>query len=395
MAKLKIELKQHTPLIHFQSEQPGAILRATEVKPKLDKFLKKYAFPGGFEEYKQYLIGYKTDKKDKIEDFGDKQAFDYKLRIYTENPNKIQKINIKGGMQALYFAGRSNNGNVKGILTNEDIILEFFTFHKGLMEIIKNNIEEFFCINNFGTRQNKGFGSFYLKKPINEVDKLIDRICTHDKTNIYLNIKYNKGDYFQIFEDISVIYPLMKSGLNFPKWPKSYHKSFLFKYMLNKDIGNEKRFIKENFFSPWKRIENDNKEKRYVRAMLGICDGIEFRDSERTGKVKYNSNIERFQSPILFKIINNELFIIPKKIPKEMFYNKFKFSNEFKSGRESKVNKEIIYTPKENEFNLENFLSGFADYFNNHIKVSNVNNVFENKIRKAKLRRIDIKQVVK
>ncbi|MCS4521189.1 hypothetical protein JTS97_01385 [Clostridium botulinum] len=72
------------------------------------------------------------------------------------------------------------------------------------------------------------------------MDKLIDRICTHDKTNIYLNIKYNKGDYFQIFEDISVIYPLMKSGLNFPKWPKSYHKSFLFKYMLNKDIGNEK-----------------------------------------------------------------------------------------------------------------------------------------------------------
>lgn len=38
-----------------------------------------------------------------------------------------------------------------------------------------------------------------------------------------------------------------------------------------------------------------------------------------------------------------------------MFYNKFKFSNEFKSGRESKVNKEIIYTPKEDEFNLENF----------------------------------------
>lgn len=44
MAKLKIGLKQHTPLIHFQSEQPGAILRATEVKSKLDKFL-KICFP--------------------------------------------------------------------------------------------------------------------------------------------------------------------------------------------------------------------------------------------------------------------------------------------------------------------------------------------------------------
>lgn len=97
MAKLKIQLKQHTPLIHFQSEQPGAILRATEVKPKLDKFLKKYAFPGGFEEYKQYLIGYKTNKKDKIEDFGDKQAFDYKLRITNVKNRKEEDIeNVNG-----------------------------------------------------------------------------------------------------------------------------------------------------------------------------------------------------------------------------------------------------------------------------------------------------------
>ena len=42
--KIKFTLKQHTPIIHFQSEQAGATLRATELKPKLDKFLKKYAF---------------------------------------------------------------------------------------------------------------------------------------------------------------------------------------------------------------------------------------------------------------------------------------------------------------------------------------------------------------
>ncbi|HIC77953.1 MAG TPA: hypothetical protein EYP02_02105, partial [Sulfurovum sp.] len=41
MSKFKLEfsLKQHTPLIHFQSEQFGATLRATELKPKLDRFL--------------------------------------------------------------------------------------------------------------------------------------------------------------------------------------------------------------------------------------------------------------------------------------------------------------------------------------------------------------------
>ena len=36
MKTLKVTLKQHTPLIHFQHEQYGATLRASEVKPKLD-----------------------------------------------------------------------------------------------------------------------------------------------------------------------------------------------------------------------------------------------------------------------------------------------------------------------------------------------------------------------
>ena len=37
--KLSFTLRQHTPMIHFQADQPGATLRATELKPKLDKFL--------------------------------------------------------------------------------------------------------------------------------------------------------------------------------------------------------------------------------------------------------------------------------------------------------------------------------------------------------------------
>ncbi|MEG1106971.1 MAG: hypothetical protein RSE20_09570, partial [Eubacterium sp.] len=37
--KKVIHLTQITPLIHFQSEEPGACLRASEVKPKLDRFI--------------------------------------------------------------------------------------------------------------------------------------------------------------------------------------------------------------------------------------------------------------------------------------------------------------------------------------------------------------------
>jgi hypothetical protein len=38
MAKLIVKLEQHTPLIHFQHTQDGATLRATEFKPRFDKF---------------------------------------------------------------------------------------------------------------------------------------------------------------------------------------------------------------------------------------------------------------------------------------------------------------------------------------------------------------------
>ena len=35
-------LKAHSPLIHFQYDSNGATLRATEVKPKLDRYILKH-----------------------------------------------------------------------------------------------------------------------------------------------------------------------------------------------------------------------------------------------------------------------------------------------------------------------------------------------------------------
>lgn len=37
--KLKVQLEAQSPMIHFQYDQAGATLRASEVKPKLDRFL--------------------------------------------------------------------------------------------------------------------------------------------------------------------------------------------------------------------------------------------------------------------------------------------------------------------------------------------------------------------
>ncbi|MEZ4966906.1 MAG: hypothetical protein R2791_16805 [Saprospiraceae bacterium] len=53
--KLEFTLKQHTPLIHFQHDQAGATLRATEVKARLDAFVTetwKLVSPKTWEKHK-------------------------------------------------------------------------------------------------------------------------------------------------------------------------------------------------------------------------------------------------------------------------------------------------------------------------------------------------------
>ena len=121
VSKFKVEftLKQHTPIIHFQSEQHGATLRATELKPKFDRFLISYVFKNKKSEYQKYLI----DKE--------KDALDYKVKIYNQaNIISTPKayVNIKKEMdktvyQAPYFADVN-----KSVLANIAIKVEFFSF---------------------------------------------------------------------------------------------------------------------------------------------------------------------------------------------------------------------------------------------------------------------------
>ena len=81
--KVEFTLKQHTPIIHFQSDQVGATLRATELKPKFDRFLINYVFKNDKKQYQEYLI----DK--------DKNALNYKVKI-EQDISKREEIPEKG-----------------------------------------------------------------------------------------------------------------------------------------------------------------------------------------------------------------------------------------------------------------------------------------------------------
>ena len=112
MPTLKITLKQHTPLIHFQHTQEGATLRASEVKPKLDRFIltklgKDYEKFSNDEKQacQDYLklLQAKNPQKTELTVYekgfarskqrgwlvgkGEHGALDYKMRIFFSNNN--------------------------------------------------------------------------------------------------------------------------------------------------------------------------------------------------------------------------------------------------------------------------------------------------------------------
>ena len=93
MKTLKVTLKQHTPLIHFQHDQYGATLRASEVKPKLDKYIITTVFGNNFQKVKNYLKRSSNISDSDLETKFNNgfRALDYQLKIVA---NEDQKLDV-------------------------------------------------------------------------------------------------------------------------------------------------------------------------------------------------------------------------------------------------------------------------------------------------------------
>lgn len=381
---LDVLLKQLTPILHFQHDQQSATLRATEVKPKLDKFLIRNLDLSQTMQ-KGWLIGN-----------GDQKALDYKIRFINGNyvrdaelPTKT-KIDREGKIKYITdpemypqvlanMGGKDSEKELKKFRLYETVTVQIFTFHEDLLQKIQDEIPLFFATHNFGNRQTKGFGSFYIDKK--------DPLYT--PASKLLNAKYESLIYWEfekdihfdyIFSDIDILYRLLKSGFNFPDHamreiaggrrvpdfnaPKqafsTYQPSFLKNYFIRKyKIGNEKRAIKESLFRSNIRIKPDKTlvgGNQYIRAILGTAEFFEYRDKDRKGVVTIKSDtVERFQSAVTFKIFDNCVFLLPgdwTTIQGKMFI----FESEG-----TKTDPLPVPTVS---FNLSTFLAEFATWYN-------------------------------
>ncbi|MEI6139078.1 MAG: hypothetical protein WCP85_07430 [Mariniphaga sp.] len=284
MNKLTFTLKQHTPLIHFQPDQDGATLRASEVKPRLDRFIIEKL--GGIAELRKIHPNWLIGKDDQF-------ALNYKLKIIADNSVNllldVKESTLKDRntnelvhlfktdnfpMFLSNMGGKQSKDELKNFSFFKNVKFDLFLTSNSLKDEIENSIAGFLLVTNFGNRQSKGFGSFYLYPE--------DKFYKVPFSKYYFNLEYdqnisNRQKYNRLFNDLDLFYRTLRGGINQKlrhkdasigfinelKRQNRYHrgadnndyeeilyfKSLLFLYAKNNaDSQWEKKTIKETFY---------------------------------------------------------------------------------------------------------------------------------------------------
>lgn len=352
------KLVQHTPLIHFQHSEPHACLRATEVKPKLDRFLieqleKDDRFGDG--RWKKWFVG-----------DGSQQSFDYMMRI-TPNSEQVERTHSieraiaraehrppNANLHEIhknYFGNMASGNSIQdtiretfkeSLLYKDGLTLTIRCFVPELLTFIDEHIRGFFMMHNFGTRQRKGFGSFTVDISTEpNAPKGFDLVGKYCPNAYYCKLNDNVSAD-ALLDAVWVISAFLRSGFN--RGEGNYVRGFVFRYFQREKnpLANDKAFVKQkvlrNVYSGATRGEHlhpygNNVRYRYVRGLLGTNENSRFcrapRGETREDHTVHNiyihsaEGVERFPSPLLFKPIGKFVFILPQKMPDEIFGSEF------------------------------------------------------------------------
>ena len=348
------KLVQHTPLIHFQHSEPHACLRATEVKPKLDRFLieqleKDDRFGDG--RWKKWFVG-----------DGSQQSFDYMMRI-TPNSEQVERTHsIERAIARAehrppnasfheihknYFGNMASGNNIQdtiretfkeSLFYKDGLTLTIRCFIPELLTFIDEHIRGFFMMHNFGTRQRKGFGSFTVDISTEpNAPKGFDLVGKYCPNAYYCKLD-NDVNADALLDAVWVISAFLRSGFN--RGEGNYVRGFVFRYFQREKnpLANDKAFVKQNVlhnvYNEATRGEHihpygNNVRYRYVRGLLGTNENSRFCRAPNAHTPVYDiythsaEGIERFPSPLLFKPIGKFIFILPQKMPDKIFGSEF------------------------------------------------------------------------
>ena len=381
--KLVLKLRQYTPLLHFQGSEAGACLRASEVKPKLDRFVLNYLEQQGTAVPESWIL-----KSPESTGEGDSEgtvrypALRYKMRFTTENDGRETAIHH------LYFAGNMT-GTAKSIFYDDGIQMTIVSldrqrlkgclrlYHQKvleeptLLELLKELLPAFFALHGFGTRSNKGFGSFGVEGKAVSATEL--RQCMPQGCLAVFDLASSTENYgmFERLDDVYVLSAMMKGGINlsFARKP-AYYKGDIQTLLPANRMGSEKAYLKQRVFTEadkkWylslcreRRHEPEYHQYQFIRAMLGLTDTYTFgvgRNARKFTVKDVSGTIERFANPIVFRPYENGILVLANKIPDRMLGAKFQF----------KDSDHVISTPE--KFDVVAFTSDFLRQLNGKVK---------------------------
>ena len=127
--KATIKLKQQTPMWHFQADTAGCILRATEVKPKLDRFLLTCLEQMGIRDAdipERWKLSIPEDGEETLHT----TAFRYKMRF--EGIGRSEETDV----HPLYFASNMT-GTAKSIVHKDGVKLTIIALEKLIIRLIR------------------------------------------------------------------------------------------------------------------------------------------------------------------------------------------------------------------------------------------------------------------
>ena len=404
--KKEYTLEQQSILIHFQANEKNkstVCLRASEVKPKLDRFIiKKLGEKKQLEEQHKDWIQAESPN-------GTDLALRYRMIVTRNNSKAViystKKKNSSGrGTQCsgdenelpnIFYANMGTDNPKHGIFFTGGLKLTIICYIPELLKQIDKLIAEFFAVTNFGTMQDKGFGSFIVE---GRNVKYPETLKENYSSGVCLKIDNAGKNQKELFDTVKQVYSVMKSGQNKVREGKTvtdkYIRSFIYVYMHKKHkIGNEKAFMKKKEIAPIRTThtteknvqKKEDEEYRYVRALLGIGEKIEWLEplNEQEAScvrkeivsikdvTEGRTPVERAFSPIFFKIIGETVYICADNPDKRLFGRTFMFKNEgykkFKTSSQRKgrsCNLETLSKDEGEKFNMADFLKEFMDYYN-------------------------------
>lgn len=368
MNKLTITLKQHTPIVHFQHEQEGATLRATEVKPKLDRFIvnefSKYwkeeakEFEQEISEVRRCLesgtpSSYKLCIQNGAEiDKYELYYFDNVIPEKSSYPRVINSIINNLGISSEniiydtpFFSNRDKQKNnlwkeVKvGKLNRGEIFLSVFSYNPKMIKLLEQTIPKLLVLENSGNRQSKGFGCFLPNsfKSSNEIVNILNRKYKIIKYNIKTSGKNTKD----IFNEINLVYKNLK---NF-SLKRGESKSLIKDYYYNQQDQSEKIYWEKELMSEFAYEAGVpvNEGEFYVRAILGLANLYDYPEISKMltisdVEIGSGDKIERFKSPLFFKVYYGTIYLVCNDVPLEILNHKFEF-------RKNDTEKMTIATP--------------------------------------------------